>query len=440
MMDTHSYIEREVDGEIETFYDHLWDNQQEWYKWAVNGIKELNGGEVVESTVIFHIPVREYIDAWEAVSVNKTEENPHGEGDTKNELYLFGSRTEDNCPSPDNNGFFALCKELGSTKNIIVGNDHVNDYSVMYEGIRLSYSLKSGFGSYWTPEMIGGTTLNINSKGDVDIENHYSNNGITSFLIEADIRAQEEHPGMEDLCYIKTNYYTFSFKYPDNDDYLEALEQNNQVYINEYLNNISWLKDFLLTVEKAITSKEYYEFSEYIDVESFVDYYLVQEFFKNVDVGSTSQFYTIDQTDEVVKLKAGPVWDFDISCGIVDSSRGYYHSYEYNDLWMRERDYFCKALFNDPLFHEKVSERYAEIREDVVLSIFDEMELVLNILENAQQRNIQRWPLTKERKTWVEEYALSNSYLDINSLEDHYSLVEETLSERLAILDKEYLR
>ena len=41
MMDTHSYIEREVDGEIETFYDHLWDNQQEWYKWAVNGIKEL---------------------------------------------------------------------------------------------------------------------------------------------------------------------------------------------------------------------------------------------------------------------------------------------------------------------------------------------------------------------------------------------------------------
>ena len=113
---------------------------------------------------------------------------------------------------------------------------------------------------------------------------------------------------------------------------------------------------------------------------------------------------------------------------------------EYNDLWMREKDYFCKALFNDPLFQEKVSERYAEIRENVVLSIFEEMELVLNILEKAQQRNIQRWPLTKERKTWVEEYALSNSYLDIDSLEDHYSLVEETLSERLAILDKEYLR
>ena len=77
------------------------------------------------------------------------------------------------------------------------------------------------------------------NEGRVDIENNYSSTGISSFLIEADIRAQEEHPGMEDLCYIKTKYYTFSFKYPDNDDYLEALEQNNQIFINEYLNNIS---------------------------------------------------------------------------------------------------------------------------------------------------------------------------------------------------------
>ena len=191
------------------------------------------------------------------------------------------------------------------------------------------------------------------------------------------------------------------------------------------------------TSESIYSLKDY---ENYVDVDSFIDFYLVQEFFKNVDVGSTSQFYVIDQTDEVVKLKAGPVWDFDIACGIVDSSRGNYYAYEYNDLWMRERDYYCKALFEDHAFHERVSERYAEIREDVVLSIFDEMALVLDILEKAQQRNIQRWPLTKERKTWVEQYALSNAYLDIDSLEGHYDLITDTLSDRLSILDKEYLR
>lgn len=175
MMDTHSTDEFVLeDGTIvEDGYDHLWDNQQEWYKWAVNGIKEINGGNIVESTVIFHIPVREFEDAWNQVSINKTEENPYGEADSKNKLFLFGKQTEYCCPSPVNNGFFDLCKELESTKNIIVGHDHVNDFSVMYDGIRLSYSLKSGFGSYWTDEMIGGTKLTIDSKGKMNIEHSY---------------------------------------------------------------------------------------------------------------------------------------------------------------------------------------------------------------------------------------------------------------------------
>lgn len=304
---------------------------------------------------------------------------------------------------------------------------------------------------YFNNEYIGLYLLceQIEGKpGRADVEDKMSADGINSFLLEADERAKDEYAGYQGRCYVTSGGYDFALKSPDADDYVEAHELSSSSDAEErkeanetlaqFVKDANWLQQFLDKTSEAIYSLKNYE--DYIDVDSFIDFYLVQEFFKNVDVGSTSQFYTIDQTDEVVKLKAGPVWDFDISCGIVDSSRGNYHSYEYYDLWMRERDYFCKALFNDPLFHEKVSERYAEIREDVVLSVFDEMELVLNILEKAQQRNIQRWPLTKERKTWVEKYALSNSYLDINSLEDHYSLVEETLSERLAILDKEYLR
>ena len=151
MMDTHGTNEFVLDDGtvVEDGYDHLWDNQQEWYKWAVNGIKEINSGKIVESTVIFHIPVYEYHAAWDEVSVGKTKES-FGEGNKKNKSYFFGVKTEGSCPSPVNNGFFELCKSLGSTKNILVGHDHVNDFSVMYEGIRLSYSLKTGFGSYWT--------------------------------------------------------------------------------------------------------------------------------------------------------------------------------------------------------------------------------------------------------------------------------------------------
>ena len=304
---------------------------------------------------------------------------------------------------------------------------------------------------YFNNEYIGLYLLceQIEGKpGRADVEDKMSADGINSFLIEADERAKDEYAGFQGKCYVTSGGYDFALKSPDADDYVEALElahSDNEEERNEanetlaqFVKDTGWLQQFLDKTSESIYSLKDYE--NYVDVDSFIDFYLVQEFFKNVDVGSTSQFYVIDQTDEVVKLKAGPVWDFDIACGIVDSSRGNYYEYEYYDLWMRERDYYCKALFEDPLFHEKVSERYAEIREDVVLSVFDEMALVLDILEKAQQRNIQRWPLTKERKTWVEQYALSNAYLDIDSLEGHYDLITDTLSDRLAILDKEYLR
>ena len=284
-------------------------------------------------------------------------------------------------------------------------------------------------------------------EGRADVEDKMSAEGINSFLLEADERAKDEYAGYQGSCYVTSGGYDFALKSPDADDYVEALDlsvngneeekQEAQETLAQFVKDTTWLQTFLDETSNAIYNLDNYE--NYIDVDSFIDFYLVQEFFKNVDVGSTSQFYTIDQTEEIVKLKAGPVWDFDISCGIVDNSRGQYQPYHYSDLWMAERDYFCKALLKDKHFYRKVAERYTEIREDVVLSVFDEMELVLKILEKAQQRNIQKWPLTKERKTWVEQYALSDSYLNIESLQDHYSLVEETLSERLAILDRAYL-
>ena len=171
MMDTHGSTEYTLeDGSVIGGYDHLWDNQQSWYKWAVKGIADMEG-RTVESSVIMHIGVVEYHDAWDAVSM-KTEKEF---GDINPIYYSFarGNRYEYGGVPPVNNGFFDLCKELGSTKNMLVGHDHVNDYSILYEGIRLTYALKSGFGSYWRADMIGGTTMSINSLGNVEIDQHY---------------------------------------------------------------------------------------------------------------------------------------------------------------------------------------------------------------------------------------------------------------------------
>lgn len=163
MMDTHTDTQVPCSS-----YDHLWDNQLKWYEWAVKGNNAL-AGRNVESTVMFHIPCIQYRYAWNEAKYNPdtcTYENPKYSDS-------FGFNEEGICSPEFDNGFFALVKELDSTKNIVAGHDHVNCASIMYEGVRLSYSLTCSPGGYWKPYMNGGSTLTIGSDGHAAFAHHY---------------------------------------------------------------------------------------------------------------------------------------------------------------------------------------------------------------------------------------------------------------------------
>ncbi len=80
------------------------------------------------------------------------------------------------CCAPYNPGMFTKIKELGATTHTFVGHDHVNAYSVDYQGVRLTYGLKSSRQFYYSEELVGGTLITL--KGDtgnvsVDIEYKY---------------------------------------------------------------------------------------------------------------------------------------------------------------------------------------------------------------------------------------------------------------------------
>ncbi len=79
---------------------------------------------------------------------------------------------------------FASCKngkkdrerkylEKGATTHVFVGHDHVNDYSVNYRGVTLTYGVKSSRQIYYDENMIGGTLISIATDGTVSIERKY---------------------------------------------------------------------------------------------------------------------------------------------------------------------------------------------------------------------------------------------------------------------------
>lgn len=56
-------------------------------------------------------------------------------------------------------------------------------------------------------------------------------------------------------------------------------------------------------------------YTDYVDQESFVRKYLVEEIVRNYDASSTSQYFYKDADGTDGKIYAGPVWDYDMSLG-----------------------------------------------------------------------------------------------------------------------------
>lgn len=165
MMDTHSGAKDTPAGAINgTDYDGLWANQMDWYKWAVQGIAN-EAGKTVESSIIIHIPIYQYRLAWDMMGDNETRTIKDEYKDV-----AYGYNREDIWSPDADNGFFEILKSLDSTKNIIAGHDHRNNFSIPYEGVRLTYGLKCGAGCYWDEDLNGGTTLTIGSDGHAEVE------------------------------------------------------------------------------------------------------------------------------------------------------------------------------------------------------------------------------------------------------------------------------
>ncbi len=53
-------------------------------------------------------------------------------------------KNEERCPGHINYGMFDVFKKTDSTKYVFAAHDHLNNFSVDYEGIRLTYTMKTG--------------------------------------------------------------------------------------------------------------------------------------------------------------------------------------------------------------------------------------------------------------------------------------------------------
>jgi len=181
LMDSH---DRKLRSEEEPLYwAELIPEQFVWYREQISALKALGAKE---TSLILHIPLYTYRDAFHAAkkeTIDRFDMAPEDGAQVGcwNEGYedSFGVVFEEEvlngypdgiCSYPDDNGFFDEILQNDSTKLVLCGHDHINSLSVCYRGVRLMYGLKTGSGCYWDKRLNGGTVLRIDSDGHVSAE------------------------------------------------------------------------------------------------------------------------------------------------------------------------------------------------------------------------------------------------------------------------------
>ena len=167
MLDNGRYLTYD-DGSTKEIY--MGYEQIAWYEWNVKGIENA-AGRVVPSMTFSHFAQPEFKEALEKYAVYNEEDGSY----TVPEAYGFGYCQYLPGCAPVKSGFFDKCKELGSTKYMFCGHDHENNASITYEGITMTYGLKTGPSPVpWNfAKETGGTLITItgeNANQSVNIE------------------------------------------------------------------------------------------------------------------------------------------------------------------------------------------------------------------------------------------------------------------------------
>lgn len=145
-------------------YDHVHQNQLDWYAAKSNELKVANGGVAVPSLAFQHIIVPEIFEALKEVPAG-TEGAILKNGkyyvlpETAAEGSMIG---ETPCPSGTNGGEFDALLAQGDVLGIVTGHDHTNSFIIPYKGIDLINTPTCGFRSYGTKESRGIRVITLN--------------------------------------------------------------------------------------------------------------------------------------------------------------------------------------------------------------------------------------------------------------------------------------
>lgn len=226
------------------------------------------------------------------------------------------------------------------------------------------------------------------------------------YLLEVDGKA-----AAEDIVFKSPLNLTFNIKDPD-------VEVGGERY--------NYIKDYIINVENILYSDGFLDkesgYKKYVDINSFADWYLINEISRNNDAAFFTSCYM--NLKPGGKLKMGPLWDFDLAFGNVnyngnENPLGFYMT---GSLWI-------KRMFEDPEFVNLVKEKYEKI-------VANENDIMQNINTTA---NYLHWSVIENNAKWNTLYHETwPNYAIWGSYNNEVQYMKNWLNKRMLWLKTEY--
>lgn len=216
------------------------------------------------------------------------------------------------------------------TESVMVGEGRVDIYDLEKGNEKLNEKIERA------------QTFVENGKKGYEILNEEDLSG--GYLIEKDLSSYYEK---ESSGFIIESGKTFTIKSPK-----YASKQQ-----------VTYIRDYIQMVENLIMNHDM-EYLNYIDIDSFIGRFLIDEISLNCDANITSMYFYKEKGDSLIY--AGPIWDYDGAMGEINN--GFMEGMCVNYQWSTIRSFRSEeetlgwnaSLYEDDIFYDKMRECYSQ--------------------------------------------------------------------------------
>ncbi|PYG87339.1 S-layer family protein [Ruminiclostridium sufflavum DSM 19573] len=197
---------------------------------------------------------------------------------------------------------------------------------------------------------------------------------------------------------------------------------------------LDYISNYITKAYNLLLKGNQKDIEKYINIDSLVDIYIGNEIIKNVDAGWDS-FYM--HKDDNGKLYFGPMWDYDLSMGNANCTKGIdewkgFNPYHILNLNANSNPWFSHAL-SYKWFRELVKARWNELQKEI-----DKLpDIVIEEAQsnyNAYCRNYEKWDNVLGKQVYIEPSQISG----LSEYKEHYTYLSNWLDKRIEWLTDYY--